>query len=214
MGWSMPNEAEKFSLQEMIEHFDLSRVSLGGPIFDVEKLAWLNGGWLREDLTDDDFAERVKQWAFNPEYMMKIVPLIKERIDVFSDIAPLASFFCAGMLDISEQNFEHKSLEAEDCKRILQFTLWRLEMEQDFSRDNLEAIIKHMSETMELKIRDYLFPLFIAIAGTNVSTSVFDSMTVLGPDLSRARLRHAVNVLGGVSKKQTKKWEKDFRQYS
>ena len=99
MGWSMPNEAEKFTLQEMIEHFDLSRVSLGGPIFDVEKLGWLNGGWLREDLSDEDFAERVKQWAFNPEYLMQIVPLIKERIEIFSDIAPLAGFFCAGMLE-------------------------------------------------------------------------------------------------------------------
>ena len=63
---------------------------MGGPIFDVEKLAWLNGGWLREDLSNEDFAERVKQWAFNPDYFMQIVPLIKERIDVFSDIAPLA----------------------------------------------------------------------------------------------------------------------------
>ncbi len=213
MGWSMPNEAEKFTLQEMIDNFDLSRVSLGGPIFDVEKLGWLNGGWLREDLSVDEFAERVKQWAFNPDYFMQIAPLIKERIEIFSDIAPLASFFCAGMLDISEQHFEHKTLEQEDCKRILQFTLWRLETEQDFSRDNLEAIIKHMSGIMGLKIRDYLFPLFIAIAGTNVSTSVFDSMTVLGPDLSRARLRHAVNVLGGLSKKQTKKWEKDYRAF-
>ena len=71
-----------------------------------------------------------------------------------------------------------------------------------------------MAETMELKIRDYLFPLFIAIAGTSVSTSVFDSMSILGADLSRARLRHAVNALGGLSKKQTKQWEKDFRKFA
>jgi len=43
MGWSMPDEREKFTLAEMIEHFDIQRVSLGGPIFDVEKLNWLNG---------------------------------------------------------------------------------------------------------------------------------------------------------------------------
>src|SRR5690554_8050231 len=51
MGWSMPDEREKFSLSEMVEHFDIQRVSLGGPIFDVEKLAWLNGQWIR-DLSD------------------------------------------------------------------------------------------------------------------------------------------------------------------
>ncbi|MCV6614296.1 MAG: glutamate--tRNA ligase, partial [Cellvibrionaceae bacterium] len=50
MGWSMPDESEKFSLAQMMNNFDIQRVSLGGPIFDVEKLSWLNGLWIREDL--------------------------------------------------------------------------------------------------------------------------------------------------------------------
>ena len=66
MGWSMPDEREKFSLAEMVEHFDLSRISLGGPIFDIEKLSWLNGQWLRE-LPVEEFAARVQQWAFNSD---------------------------------------------------------------------------------------------------------------------------------------------------
>lgn len=214
MGWSMANEAEKFTLADMVANFDLNRVSLGGPIFDMEKLSWLNGSWIRDDLSLEQFAARVQEWALNPEYLMQIAPLIKERVELFSDIAPLASFFCAGMLDIGESDFEHKTLELDDCKRVLQYTLWRLEPEQDWRRDNIEQIIKGMAEQMELKVRDYLFPLFVAIAGTPVSTSVFDSMAILGADMSRARLRHAVNVLGGLSKKQTKKWEKDFRAFA
>ena len=47
MGYSMPDEAEKFTLEEMITSFDIQRVSLGGPIFDIEKLNWLNAEWLR-----------------------------------------------------------------------------------------------------------------------------------------------------------------------
>ena len=58
---------------------------------------------------------------------------------------------------------------------------------------------------MELKIRDFLFPVFIAIAGTSVSTSVIDSIAVIGKDMTRARLRHAIEVLGGVSKKGAKR---------
>ena len=214
MGWSMPDGREKFTLDQMIENFDLNRVSLGGPIFDMEKLSWLNGNWIREDLSLEQFAGRVQEWALNPEYLMRIAALLKERVELFSDIVPMAAFFCSGLLNIGEKDFEHKSLTQDDCKRILQFTLWRLETEQDWSRDNIEVIIKGMAETMELKIRDYLFPLFIAIAGTSVSTSVFDSMSILGADLSRARLRHAVNALGGLSKKQTKQWEKDFRKFA
>lgn len=73
MGWSMPDEREKFSLQEMIDNFDLSRVSLGGPIFDMEKLSWLNGQWIREQSVEE-FAREVQKWALNPEYLMKIAP--------------------------------------------------------------------------------------------------------------------------------------------
>lgn len=211
MGWSMPDEREKFSLAQMVEQFDIKRVSLGGPIFDLEKLSWLNGSWIREDLSLTDFAARVGQWAFNPDYLLQIAPLIKERIEVFSDIAPLAAFFCSGMLRITPDDFGHKSLAEEDCKRILQFTLWRLEAEQNWERDSLEAIIKLMAQQMDFKIRDYLFPLFIAIAGTQVSVSVFDSMAILGADMSRARLRYAIELLGGLSKKQTRAWEKEYR---
>jgi glutamyl-tRNA synthetase len=63
---------------------------------------------------------------------------------------------------------------------------------------------------MELKIRDFLAPLFIAIAGTSATISVIDSMHMLGSDLSRARVRHAIETLGGVSKKKLKDVEKAY----
>jgi len=97
MGWSMPDEREKFTLEEMIEHFDIQRVSLGGPIFDLEKLSWLNGQWLRE-LPVEQFAAEVRKWAFNPEYMMKIAPHVQQRVETFSQIVPLAGFFFSGAL--------------------------------------------------------------------------------------------------------------------
>jgi len=68
-----------------------------------------------------------------------------------------------------------------------------------------------MADALEIKLRDYLLPIFIAIAGTSVSVSVFDSMGILGADLSRARIRHGIGVLGGVSKKQLKRLEKEYR---
>src|SRR5690554_5015698 len=67
MGWSMPDESEKFTLQQMLENFDIQRVSLGGPIFDVAKLTWLNGRWLREDLTLEQLADRLRDWARSEE---------------------------------------------------------------------------------------------------------------------------------------------------
>ena len=210
MGWSMPDETEKFSLSEMIENFDISRVSLGGPVFDTEKLDWLNGRYLRESLSDQEFIQRFSEWAFQPQMLKEIVPLIKQRVERFTDIAPLASFFFSGLPAIDETSFEHKKLSLDESKKILQFIAWEIETLKAWHRDRVEQSMVELAEKMDCKIRDFLFPVFIAIAGTSVSTSVIDSIAVLGLDITRARLRHAITVLGGVSKKQLKKLEKEF----
>lgn len=212
MGWSMPDEREKFSLQTMIEHFDIQRVSLGGPIFDVEKLRWLNGLWLREDLSDDALIERLQRWALNRETLTKMLPHLKQRIEVFTDIAPLASFFLSGMLPLSKESFAQCTLEEEQLVEVLQCCLWRLEAESDWQRDTLFADIKALVDGLELRMKDVMPPLFIAIAGTTASISVVDSMEILGPEISRARIRHAIDILGGVGKKKLKKLEKRYQQ--
>ncbi|WP_271273845.1 glutamate--tRNA ligase [Aliamphritea hakodatensis] len=212
MGWSMPDEREKFSLEEMIANFDISRVSLGGPIFDQEKLSWLNGMWIREDLSDEQFAQQFQQWALNPEYLMQIIPLIKPRVEKFTDVAPVAGFLMSGMLSITEEDFAHKSLERDDVRKILQYASWMLDSEQQWNKDRLFSQCKTLGDAMGFKVRDFLYPLFIAIAGTSASVSVVDSMQILGPDMSRARIRHALNTVGGPSKKEAKRWEKEYRE--
>ena len=210
MGWSMPDEREKFSRDEMFSHFDLQRVSLGGPVFDQEKLSWLNGMWIREDLSTEAFAAEFQKWALNPDYLMQIIPLIKPRVEKFSDVAPLAGFFLSGMMPVTPESFAHKSLTVEDCRRILQFASWYLDKQVKWDKDTLFADLKVLAEGMGFKIRDFLFPLFVAIAGTSQSVSVVDSMQILGPDMSRARVRFALDQLGGASKKEVKRWEKEF----
>ena len=209
MGWSMPDEREKFSLPEMIEEFDISRVSLGGPVFDTEKLNWLNGQWLRE-LSEEDFGRKVSQWAFNARYFQQIIPLVQGRVELFSDIAPLASFFLSGMLPLTEEDFESKKLEPATVKRLLQFLLWRMEAVRLWDRETIEATVVQLADELDLKLRDFLAPVFVAITGKPSATPVMDSMAVLGPDLTRARLRHGINILGGTSKKELKRLEKEF----
>eukprot|EP01132_Coremiostelium_polycephalum_P016321 gene16321-19630_t len=207
MGWSMPDEREKFSLQEMVDNFDLSRVSLGGPIFDIEKLSWLNGQWLR-DLPVEEFASRVQQWALNPEYMMKIAPLVQGRVETFSQVAPLASFFFAGGVNPDVKLFESKKLSGDQVRQLMQLILWKLESLRQWEKDAITATIQAVVESLELKLRDAMPLMFAAITGQASSVSVLDAMEILGPDLTRFRLRQALDLLGGVSKKENKEWEK------
>ncbi|WP_133010968.1 glutamate--tRNA ligase [Marinomonas flavescens] len=210
MGWSMPDEREKFSLDEMVEQFDIQRVSLGGPVFDVEKLSWLNGMWIRENLNPETFAQKYVEWALNPEYLMQIIPLIMPRVETFSDVANVAGFFLKGMLPITKEDFASVKMEEETLRKAMQFALWKLEALRTWEKDEIFNTLKSLAQVMEVKPKDFFAPLFVAISGSSASVSVFDSMAILGPDLSRARMRTAVNVLGGPSKKEAKRWEKEF----
>lgn len=212
MGWSMPDESEKFTLQQMLDHFDIQRVSLGGPIFDVAKLSWLNGLWIREDLSVDDLAQRLHEWALNKNYLMQILPHAQKRMDTLSDFAPLAAFFAAGQLSIGKEDFASCKLQEDELLNMMQFALWKLEAIKHWERDAIFEAMKSLADAMGIKVKDFFAPLFIAISGTAASISVIDSMAILGPDMSRARLRHALDVLGmgEMGKKKLKKLEKAY----
>ncbi len=90
--------------------------------------------------------------------------------------------------------------------------VWRVEAVQEWNRDNIFNALKSVADGMEIKLKPFLAPLFIAVAGSSASISVMDSVNLLGADMSRARLRHAINLLGGIGKKKLKKMEKAYQQ--
>lgn len=210
MGWSMPDEREKFSLQDMQAAFDIQRVSLGGPIFDLVKLRWLNGLWIREDLTEQALAERLVEWALNADNLQRVLPHVQQRLETLSDFVPTVAFLLSGDLDLRAESFEHLSVNREDQLKYLQFALWRLEQLQQWERDGIWDAMQVLARHHEVKIKDFLGPLFIAISGSSRSFSVVDSMHLIGPDMTRARLRSALEVLGGVSKNLGKRLEKEY----
>jgi glutamyl-tRNA synthetase len=214
MGWSMPDEAEKFTLDEMQAAFDITRVSLGGPVFDVEKLKWLNGLWIRESLSMDDLIRRLRDWALNRAMLEKILPQAQGRIEVLSDLIPQAAYLLSGELALKPEAFGESDAEREEAVIRMQFALWRLEAQQDWSRDALFAVLKGLAEAMDLKPKVLFEPLFVALSGAKVAYSIPDSMAILGPDMTRARLRHAIEACGGVSKKAAKRLEKDYAALS
>ncbi len=207
MAWSMPDEAEKFSLEEMVAAFDLDRVSTSGPVFDVQKLSWLNGLYIRE-LDDAAFAERVCRWALNDDYTRGIIPLVRERVERLSDLAPLIGFMFAGDLPLSAALFESKRVCAADVRRALAWGMWRLDSVATWDAAAIEACLRGTADLMELKLRDFLAPYFVAISGRKSATPLFDTMAVLGRDMSRGRLRKALELLGTPSKKEEKRWRK------
>ena len=104
--------------------------------------------------------------------------------------------------------FEHKKLDATQVRQVLQLVLWKLEALRQWEKDRITATIQAVAEHLGLKLRDVMPLMFPAITGQASSVSVLDAMEILGADLSRYRLRQALELLGGASKKEAKEWEK------
>ena len=209
MGWSMPNEEEIFSRQEMVDAFDIDRVTTGGPIFDLAKLSWLNGQYLRR-LDDGEYARRVQDWALNPKRLKQLIPLVRERAERMSDLLPLVNYLLGNLHELSETDFAHKSLQRSEVLKILHHTLSAFDEMRRWQRDDLFNLCQQLAAAMDLKFRDFLFPLFIATSGRAVSLPLFDSWIFLGADLSRARLRAGLDALG-VSNKERKRLDKEYQ---
>ncbi|MEE2893823.1 MAG: glutamate--tRNA ligase [Pseudomonadota bacterium] len=211
MGYSMADGREAFDLQTFLDEFDLERISLGAPVFDQEKLSWLNGQWLR-GLSDEGFAARVQEWLLNEDRLLPLVPLVKERTERLSDLIGMTDYLLGEPPNINADAFAVTGLDAEVILERLQYVVWRLDALTDWSRDALVAEHTRLANELGLKIRELLAPLFVALSGRAVSLPLYDSMVQLGPDLTRARLRRALLALGGVSKKQAKRLEKRYRE--
>lgn len=210
MGWSMPDEREKFTLADMQAEFNIERMSLGGPIFDVEKLSWLNGLWIREGFTDVQLAEKLMDWALNKDRLLAFLPHARQRMETFSDLITLGGYLLNGKLSLTEEAL-CGAQERDQVIRIVQFSLWQLEALSSWQRDEILTALQSLAASMEIKFKLFLAPLFVAISGSSASISVMDSMVLLGPDMSKARLRHAIDVLGGAGKKKIKQLEKTYK---
>lgn len=210
MAWSMPNEEEKFTLEEMMQHFSLDRVSLGGPIFDVDKLTWLNGRWIREEHDVESLARRFAEWMMTPAYLKEIIPMIHPRLERLSDIGRFAGYFLSGHIEISPEDLDHNKLTTEDVKRCLVWGMWRLDELTSWTTDDISTALRNCATELGIKPRDFFAPFYPSLTGMKSATPLFDTIAVLGKDLIRARLRDAIEHLGGMGKKVEARWKKEY----
>ena len=212
MGWAMPDARDKFSLDEMIKHFRLEDINLGGPIFDLEKLRWLNGRYLREDLSPEGLVSALKAWALDDERLVRIAPLVQPRLEVLGDWGYMTAFFFADQVPLDPARLTLKGKGAEELKAVLQMGLWELDRLESFDAEAIHAAFTVLSEKLEIKLRDLLLPFYVAISGESVSTPLFDSLAILGIDLTRIRIRRAIDALGGLSGRKLKAVEREHQR--
>jgi glutamyl-tRNA synthetase len=201
MGWTMPQGEEKFTLAEMIDAFDLKRVSLGGPVFDIQKLTWLNALYMREQSTSQ-MVQNLRDQLFPEAFLTQIAPLVHERIDKWEDFIDCAGFFFQGQLHFDDEAQKHlvpKKKTPKDMAKTLSLLTEKIDTMSELKADTLDQTIRQLCEEIGWKAKEVFMPLRIVITGKKGSPPLLESMEVLGKEQCRRRLRYAIGWLKSVN---------------
>jgi glutamyl-tRNA synthetase len=197
MGWTMPDAREKFTLADMIDNFTFERISLGGPVFDVGKLTWLNGLYLRERPVSD-LIERWRQTIFTDEALLKVAPLVHERIEKLEDFLDHTSFFFSGDLTYDADALKElvpKKREPADAIAALEAVLEVIDASPDIEVSHIETALRELCDKLGWKTKELFMPVRVAVTGRKATPPLFDTMAMLGKERCRRRLRGAVTAL-------------------
>ena len=205
---SASEEDEKTSLQDLIDGFDIHNISLGGPVFDTSKLDWLNGRYLREELTTAQFLDEIRKWALNDAYLMPIAEMTQSRIVRLSDLGALtAPFFMNRIEGLSVDRLrDGVKIEADQQRAAYTLALLQFDAMVEWNKDGVEAALRATATALDIKLKDMIRTFYLAILGSPQGVPLFDAITHLGRDVLRERLRHAMELLGVASKKEAEAW--------
>ena len=199
---------EMMSLDTLCERFDLAHISMGGPVFDVAKLDWLNGRYLREGLSGAEFLGRIGQWGFTPERIERIAALAQPRVERLSDLGPLLAFFFAGRLAVTAEDLRAGKLADLEMRQAFALAQTEFDALSGWTIAAIDASLKRIAGALGKKLRDVMRPFYVAITGSPTSVPLYDAMEILGRDIVRERLRMALELLGKPSAKELEEWRK------
>ncbi len=204
MGYSMPDDNEHYTLEEIIKAFDPKRIGTSGAIFDLKKLDWLNQHYLINTIPENRLWERIQQWGFNSAFMEKLMPLCHTRIKTFGEFMELCDFFFINHLSYTPEDLSPKNITPEQAASVFQIIIWELEKEDLWDGPSMQEASRRAAEVLEVHHKKVVMHLlFVAIMGKKQGPPLFDSVAILGKDRTRARLLNAIATVGGLSKKKS-----------
>lgn len=195
MGWSMPDESEKFSLDEMETHFTWEKMGVGGPIFDLKKLDWLNGLYIRE-LGPEALVDRLMGWRIHREALLELAPLIIERIERLEDVIPMTSYFFGDDFTLDDpQALLPKKRDKLSTYRAIKGLTEAIDNTHPWNAESIEATLRAQCEALEWSPRDLFMPTRLIVTGRKATPPLFETMEALGKARVQARMRAALKVL-------------------
>ena len=207
LGWSLSANQDVFSIDELVEHFDVHDVVANPARFDVKKAESINGDHIRA-LDPKDFRDRLIPYLQaagvlgetlterQEQVLTEAAPLVQERMQLLGEAPGLLAFLFKSDDEITVADDARKQLK-ESAPQVLAAAIEALEPLEDFTAANIEAALRSaIVDGLEIKPRLAFGPVRIAVSGERISPPLFESMEILGKDSSLARLRKLAAELG------------------
>ncbi len=191
LGWGYKDQ-ELFSRDELVKKFTIKGVSKNPAKFDVDKLNWLNGQYIRKALPERiiDLCQPLLQDAYGDhdfDHLSKVIRLFIDRLVIIPDIVALSKYFFTDDYDIDQTAVE-KHLKTEIAPKILSELKRRLEKVEPFTKENIEPVFKALASELGLKLGQIIHPCRVALTGTAASPPMYDVVEVLGKEKVLKRL--------------------------
>lgn len=186
---------ELLTMDELAEKFDPENLSKAGAIFDIQKLDWLNGRWIREKLSEEEFQHRVLTWAMENDRLKEGLKLSQSRITKLGELPDLTGFLFKSDLNLDPSAFAKIKSTPEELLEILNTVQPDLEKILEWNVETIEAELRAIADRMGTKLKVIVAPLFVAVSGSSRSLPLFDSMAILGRSVVRQRLKLAAQTV-------------------
>lgn len=205
LGWSYDDKTELFTVEQLVKAFSPDRVSKSGAVFSLDKLDWMNGHYVREsddeDLADSllDYWRRYPPVELPPEpdrdVVIRIVPLIRERLKTLTDAAERIPFFFNDQFDYEPGQLVQRKMDVAGTLRALEAAVQVVESTEEFDAASLEAKLRSLADDLDIKVGQLLGTLRVATSGLKVSPPLFESLEILGRERVTRDLMRAIEKL-------------------
>jgi len=180
-------QVEIFDLAKMLEQFNFEKISLGGPVFDLVKLKWLNGEYLRA-LSPESFYEQLRTVLFSDEYLRAIAPLVQTRIETLNQFGDLADFLFRDDVMPPQDIFLPKKRTLEETLLFAVDQLAALEA-CDWTSGSLDCALRNAGVGKEWSVKENFMLLRAILTGRTTSPPLLESLVVFGKARTLDRVR-------------------------
>ena len=200
LGWSPEDNREFFTLEELIKEFDYHRINKSPSVFDIVKLRWMNGEYIK-NMEFSKFYEKalpeLKKAITKDLNLEKIAAMVKTRIEVFPDIPALVDFF-ETLPEYDPEMYVHKKMKTtkESSLQVLQDLLPILEEQEDYSNDALYSVLSRYVEENGVKNGYVMWPVRTAVSGKQMTPAgATEIMEILGKEETLVRIKKGIWLL-------------------